>query len=86
VGISKPNLLERLIMAVAPKWGLSRARARLMARHYEAASVGRRTSGWARRFTDANAAASGPALTYLRAQARDLVRNSPGARRGLRRL
>jgi lambda family phage portal protein len=86
VGVAKPNILERLIMAVAPRWGLSRARARLMARHYEAASAGRRTSGWSRRLTDANSAASGPALAYLRAQARDLVRNNPWARRGLRRL
>ena len=79
-------LLERLIMALAPSWGLSRSKARLMARHYEAASVGRRTSGWSRRLTDANAAASGATLAYLRAQARDLVRNNPWARRGLQRL
>jgi lambda family phage portal protein len=82
----KPSFLERMIMAVAPQWGLSRARARLVARHFEAASVGRRTSGWNRRTTDANSAASGATLAYLRAQARDLVRNNPWARRGLRRL
>lgn len=80
------NFFERAIMAIAPKWGLSRARARLVTRHFEAASVGRRTSGWSRRTTDANAAASGATLSHLRAQARDLVRNNPWARRGLRRL
>lgn len=83
---ARPGIFERMIMAVAPRWGLKRAQARLMARHYEAAAVGRRTSGWSRRMTDANAAASGATLAYLRAQARDLVRNNPWARRGLRRL
>jgi lambda family phage portal protein len=57
-----------------------------MARHFEAASVGRRTEGWPRKLTDANAAASGQSLAYLRAQARDDVRNNPWARRGLRRI
>lgn len=83
--IARLNFLDRLIMLVAPKWGLSRVRARLIARHFEAASVGRRTSGWPRKFSDANQAAAG-AHHYLRAQARDLVRNNPWARRGLRRL
>lgn len=84
--MERPGLLERLIMAIAPQWAMSRARARLVTRHYESATVGRRTSGWSRRSTDANAAASGATLAYLRAQARDLVRNNPWARRGLRRL
>jgi lambda family phage portal protein len=57
-----------------------------MARHFESASTGRRTGGWSRRGTDANAAAAGATLAYLRAQARDLVRNNPWARRGLKRL
>jgi lambda family phage portal protein len=83
---TRPGLLDRIITAIAPKWGASRARARLMARHFEAASAGRRTSGWPRRLTDANAAASGATLGLLRAQARDLVRNNPWARRGLRRI
>ena len=77
---------DRLITAVSPRWGAARARARLMARHFEAASVGRRTDGWHRRGTDANTAASGATLALLRAQARDLVRNNPWARRGLRRI
>lgn len=57
-----------------------------MARHFEAASFGRRTDGRSRRTTDANTAASGATLSILRAQARDLVRNNPWARRGLRRI
>lgn len=58
----------------------------MMARHFEAASAGRRTDGWHRLGTDANAAAAGATLSRLRAQARDLVRNNPWARRGLRRI
>jgi lambda family phage portal protein len=50
----------------------------LLARHYEAASTGRRTSGWRRSSSDANAAAGG-ALSRLRDHARDLVRNNPYA-------
>lgn len=57
-----------------------------MVRHYEAAAIGRRTSGWPRRGTDANSAAGGATLSILRAQARDLVRNNPWARMGLRRI
>src|SRR5262249_47857251 len=52
----------------------------------EAASVGRRTDGWSRTNTDANRASAGAALSRLRAQARDLIRNNPWARRGLRRI
>lgn len=82
----KLSRFERFIMAIAPKWGMARAHARLMARHFESASFGRRTAGWNRKTTDANAAASGVTLALLRAQARDLVRNNPWARRGLRRI
>lgn len=78
--------LDRAIAWMAPQWGANRARARMVARHFESASVGRRTDGWHRLSTDANAAASGAALSLLRAQARDLVRNNPWARRGVRRI
>jgi lambda family phage portal protein len=78
------NILDKMIGYVAPQWGAKRARARLAARHYESASFGRRTDGWSRRQSDANAAASGPTLRLLRAQARDLVRNNAWARNGLR--
>lgn len=80
------NALDRVITWIAPQWGQARARARLMARHYDAASIGRRTDGWHRLGTDANAAAAGATLAYLRAQARDLTRNNPWARRGTRRI
>jgi lambda family phage portal protein len=80
------NFLERAILSLFPSWGRSRAQARLAARHYEAASTGRRTDGWYRLGTDANAAAGGGTLSRLRAQGRDLVRNNPWARRGLRRI
>jgi lambda family phage portal protein len=80
------NFLDRFITWFSPSWGQTRAHARLMARHYEAASFGRRTDGWSRRATDANTAASGPALSLLRAQARDMVRNNSWARKGLRRI
>ena len=80
------SALDRVISWISPRWALSRQRARFMARHFEAASVGRRTDGWSRRGTDANTAASGATLARLRAQARDLVRNNPWARRGLRRI
>jgi lambda family phage portal protein len=83
---TKPSWLDRAIMALAPKWGASRARARLLARHFEAASMGRRTSGWSRRNADANTAAAGAALANIRGQARDLVRNNAWARRGLARI
>jgi lambda family phage portal protein len=83
------NALERMILVLAPRWGLSRARARaavkILTRHYESAAVGRRTANWSRTTTDANTAASG-ALSYLRFQARDLIRNNPWARRGQRRI
>lgn len=86
----KLSWVDRVLLRVAPAWGMRRVRARLsvqlMQRHYEAASSGRRTSGWQRKLTDANAAAAGQTLGLLRAQARDLVRNNPWARRGLRRI
>lgn len=78
--------LDRAIALLSPRWGRARAQDRLIARHYEAASSGRRTSGWHRKTTDANAAASGATLAYLRAQARDLTRNNRWAKRGLRRV
>jgi lambda family phage portal protein len=57
----------------------------MLARHYEAASPGRRTANWNRARADANVA-SGPALADLRAHARDLVRNNSWARNGKRTI
>ncbi len=56
-----------------------------MARHFDAAAVGRRTSGWQKYSTDANAA-NGPALTALRELSRDLRRNNGWAKRGVQAI
>jgi lambda family phage portal protein len=78
--------LDRLLIGIAPGWGQrriqARARVSLMARHFEAAQGGRRTSGWQRYATDANVA-NQPALTSLRELARDLRRNNSWAKRGV---
>jgi lambda family phage portal protein len=78
----KSNWLDRAIALFAPGTALQRQRARvasaLLARHYEAASVGRRTQGWNRTPGDVNAV-MGAGLTRLRDVARDLVRNNPHA-------
>lgn len=79
--------LDRVLLAIAPSWALSRLRSRaaanILARNYEAANGGRRTQNWARRGSDANAA-SGGALAALRAHSRDLVRNNAWGRNALR--
>jgi lambda family phage portal protein len=80
------NWLDRTISWFSPGWALSREKSRAMARHYEAASFGRRTDGRNRSNSDANSAASGAALSVLRAQARDLVRNNPWGRQGLKAI
>lgn len=76
---------ERLAMAVSPRWALRRIRSRLaldmLGRYYDAASSGRRTSGWPKRHGDANAAVD-EGLS-IRVHARDLVRNNPWAHRGV---
>lgn len=83
------NFIDRAISFVAPKWGLSRIRARaaanLYARHFDAASGGRRTENWRKLHSDANAA-NGSALATLRAHARDLHRNNAWAQNGLRAI
>lgn len=83
---SKMHWVDRVTAPIAPLWTLKRQRARaaasLLQRHYEAAAPGRRTQSWYRVNTDANAAL-GPALAYLRATARDLVRNNPYAESAL---
>lgn len=80
------NWIDRAIGVVAPSTALRRVKARTLLtslRSYEAAGTGRRTSGWHRGGSDANAA-NGPALSVLREQARDLVRNNSWAAEGLR--
>jgi lambda family phage portal protein len=78
----KMHWLDRVTSSVAPRWTLNRMKARMLAdviaRHYEAASTGRRTQGWRRSSGDVNAVV-GPALKPLREVARELVRNNPYA-------
>lgn len=78
--------LDSFTAGIAPAWTLQRQRARIasanLQRHYEAASPGRRTQGWQRIGTDGNSAV-GYALAFLRATARDLVRNNPYAESAL---
>lgn len=75
---------DRFTLSLAPKWTLERLKARsaagLLERTYEAASQGRRTSGWARNRGDVNALIeiAGP---ELRLHARDLLRNNSWTRR-----
>jgi lambda family phage portal protein len=73
---------DRFLISIAPKWGLERVRARATVRYFEAAQGGRRSSGWMKSATDANAA-NRPALTALRELARDLRRNNGWAKRGV---
>lgn len=80
---------DRFLIGIAPDWGLrrvqARAKASMLARHYEAAGGGRRTSGWYRSSSDANAANT-PSITVLRELSRDLRRNNGWARRGIQAI
>lgn len=84
------NILDRVIATLAPETGARRAKARARMRAYEnaralydGASVSRRTAGWRRVSTDANAEIVHGVLGRLRDTSRDLVRNNPYARRGI---
>jgi hypothetical protein len=74
--------LDRVLIGIAPRWGQrrieARARVQLMARHYEAAQIGRRTSGWQRTSSDANIANG----TRAPRAARALARPAPQQRLG----
>jgi len=79
------NFLDNLIAAVAPVSAVKRAQARIALEHvrgYEAAKVGRRTSGWKTPSSSANTEI-GPALERVRNRARDLVRNNEYASRAI---
>lgn len=84
----KLTALDRFTASFAPRWTLERVRSRaaleLLARHYEAAQPGRRTSGWARSRGDANAVTNGAVLSELRMHARDLARNNGWAKKARR--
>lgn len=84
--MNKLNGWDRFLLRTFPRWGASRVRARMtadaLARHYEAAQRGRRTSGWQRDHGDINTVTA-RALVELRLHARDLVRNNSWAARGV---
>ena len=71
--------LDTVERYIAPRWHLRRMQARfgadMLKRHYEAASVGRRTSGWNRSAGDGATVTLG-AIGPVRTAARDLVRNN----------
>lgn len=75
---------DRAILSLFPKWGGRRiqekAKAEIIARHYEAAKRTRRTENWTRSLGDANAV-NGTAISELRTHARDLIRNNGWAQR-----
>lgn len=75
-------VLDRALAVFAPSWALRRARARValdtFTRHYEGASMARRTSKWRAPGTGPNTT-NAPALHSLRDRMRDLVRNNPWA-------
>lgn len=74
------NMIDKTIAAVAPQWGLRRARARLaITAHYDAAKVGRRKSSLRASRADADGAAHG--RDRMAAFGRDMVRNTPFAAR-----
>lgn len=79
----KASRWDRFLLSVAPGYGMRRLQAKAVARSYDAAGTGRRTSGWHKSGADANAA-NGPSLAALRNISRDLYRNNGWARRGIK--
>lgn len=73
------NLLERAILNVAPRWAAQRARSRAVVAHYDAATVGRRSSSLKAARSDADSAAA--QRQRMAFYARDIVRNTPFAAR-----
>lgn len=80
--------LENAIAAISPERAARREGARLRAdaaraarAAYDGASQSRRTSGWRRVSTDANAETGGSTLQRLRDASRDMVRNNAHAAR-----
>ena len=81
------NWIDRTIAYLSPEAGLRRAQMRaalsaIAARSYDAAQVNRRTAGWQRFSTSANAEVAG-ALQRVRDSSRQMVRNNPHARRAI---
>lgn len=79
------NVIDEMVSFFNPLAGVRRAQARLALEHvrgYDAAKVGRRTSGWVAGSGSANVEI-GPALTRVRNRCRDVVRNNEYATRAL---
>lgn len=80
------NWLDKMLLAIAPGYGLrrvqARARAQILSRGYDAIGTSRRTAGWHRTAGDVNAT-NLPALAKMREIARDLRRNNGWARRAI---
>ena len=73
------NWLDRAILAVAPVTAVKRARARIIAMHYDAAVLDSRTAH--RRASGADADAANQQRARLTGLARDMIRNTPYAAR-----
>lgn len=76
---SRANVIDRAIGFLSPVWQLKRmqhrAALRIMANHYNAGEISRRTQEWKRPTGDANAVST-VSLQRLRDAARQLVRNN----------
>ncbi|MFN3943901.1 MAG: phage portal protein [Allosphingosinicella sp.] len=77
--------IDQGLAPFAPVWAARRMAAREGIRQFDAATNGRRTKGWRRPHTDADAENAG-ALARLRASGHDLVRNNKYAEAGVRHL
>lgn len=85
LNIAPTGWLERGIAQAFPGWALKRSISRMgleHARSYDAAKVGRRTSGWTANGGSANAEL-GEGLARIRNRARDTIRNNEYAKRAV---
>lgn len=83
--IAGTNVLDRAIEVAFPGWALRRSFARMgmtHARSYDAAKVGRRTSGWTATGGTANAEL-GSGLERIRNRCRDTIQNNEYAKRAV---
>ncbi len=83
--IAPSGAFERVLADVFPGWALKRSISRMgleHARSYDAAKVGRRTSGWTAMGGSANAEL-GEGLSRIRNRARDTIRNNEYAKRSV---
>lgn len=81
----RENLIDRAVEYFAPKAAAARRQARYtmaLARHFEGASVSRRTAGWRTPMSGPNDALRG-GIDRLRARSRDLTRNNSWASKAI---